>query len=69
MSQAIKKLSNGGGVSQTEQKPKEETPQVRTFKLGEREIETGSLLRNADSNLESYLESTGWSSKKKNAFR
>ena len=50
MSQAIKKLSNGGGVSQTEQKPKEETPQVRTFKLGEREIETGSLLRNADSN-------------------
>ena len=44
MSQAIKKLSNGGGVSQTEQKPKEETPQVRTFKLGEREIETGSLL-------------------------
>lgn len=69
MSQAIKKLSNGGGVSQTEQKPKEETPQVRTFKLGEREIEAGSLLRNADSNLESYLESTGWSSKKKNAFR
>lgn len=69
MSQAIKKLSNGGGVSQTEQKPKEETSQVRTFKLGEREIETGSLLRNADSNLESYLESTGWSSKKKNAFR
>lgn len=69
MSQAIKKLSNGVGVSQTEQKPKEETPQVRTFKLGEREIETGSLLRNADSNLESYLESTGWSSKKENAFR
>ena len=68
MSQAIKKLEGGGSVSQTEQKPKEETPQVRTFKLGEREIETGSLLRNADSNLESYLESTGWSSKKKNAF-
>lgn len=69
MSQAIKKLQSGGSVSQTEQKPKEETPQVRTFKLGEREIEAGSLLRNADSNLESYLESTGWSSKKKNAFR
>lgn len=69
MSQAIKKLEGGGSVSQTEQKPKEETPQVRTFRLGEREIETGSLLRNADSNLESYLESTGWSSKKKNAFR
>lgn len=69
MSQAVKKLEGGGSVSQTEQKPKEETPQVRTFKLGEREIETGSLLRNADSNLESYLESTGWSSKKKNAFR
>lgn len=69
MSQAIKKLQSGGSVSQTEQKPKEETSQVRTFKLGEREIEAGSLLRNADSNLESYLESTGWSSKKKNAFR
>ena len=69
MSQAIKKLQSGGSVSQTEQKPKEETPQVRTFRLGEREIEAGSLLRNADSNLESYLERTGWSSKKKNAFR
>lgn len=69
MSQAIKKLEGDGSVSQTEQKPKEETPQVRTFRLGEREIETNSLLRNADSNVESYLESTGWSSKKKNAFR
>lgn len=69
MSQAIKKLEGGGSVSQTEQKPKEETPQVRTFRLGEREIEANSLLRNADSNVESYLESTGWSSKKKNAFR
>lgn len=69
MSQAIKKLEGGGSVSQTEQKPKEETPQVRTFRLGEREIEVNSLLRNADSNVESYLESTGWSSKKKNAFR
>lgn len=69
MSQAIKKLEGDGSVSQTEQKPKEETPQVRTFRLGEREIEANSLLRNADSNVESYLESTGWSSKKKNAFR
>lgn len=69
MSQAIKKLEGGGSVSQTEQKSKEETPQVRTFRLGEREIEANSLLRNADSNVESYLESTGWSSKKKNAFR
>lgn len=69
MSQAIKKLEGDGSVSQTEQKPKEETPQVRTFRLGEREIEVNSLLRNADSNVESYLESTGWSSKKKNAFR
>lgn len=69
MSQAIKKLEGGGSVSQTEQKPKEETPQVRTFRLGEREIEANSLLRNADSNVESYLENTGWSSKKKNAFR
>lgn len=69
MSQAIKKLEGSGSVSQTEQKPKEETPQVRTFRLGEREIEANSLLRNADSNVESYLESTGWSSKKKNAFR
>lgn len=69
MSQAIKKLEGGGSVSQTEQKPKEETPQVRTFRLGEKEIEANSLLRNADSNVESYLESTGWSSKKKNAFR
>lgn len=69
MSQAIRKLQSGGGVSQVEQKPVEETPKTRTFRLGEREIETGSLLRNAGSNLEAYLESTGWSSKKKNAFR
>lgn len=69
MSQAIRKLQSGGGVSQIEQKPTEETPKTRTFRLGEREIEASSLLRNADSNLESYLESTGWSSKKKNAFR
>nr|DAW84457.1 MAG TPA: hypothetical protein [Caudoviricetes sp.] len=69
MAQAIRKFDKGGGVSKDENKKEETTPKTRLFKLGPREIETDNLLRSADSNFESYLESTGWSRKKKEAFR
>ena len=69
MAQAIRKFQGGGGVNQGNNIVEKETPEVRLFKVDNRDIATDDLIRNASSNLESYLESTGWSRKKKDAFR
>lgn len=69
MAQAIRKFESGGGVNQENKDSKKETPTVRLFKVDNRNIATDDLIRDASSNLESYLESTGWSRKKKDAFR
>lgn len=69
MAQAIRKFQGGGGVNQGNNIVEKETPEVRLFKVDNRDIVTDDLIRNASSNLESYLESTGWSRKKKDAFR
>ena len=69
MAQAIRKFESGGGVNQENKDSKKENPTVRLFKVDNRNIATDDLIRDASSNLESYLESTGWSRKKKDAFR
>ena len=43
--------------------------QVDLFDVGTKKIERGRFVNNLDSNIESYLEQTGWGNKKKKAFR
>ena len=43
--------------------------QVDLFDAGTKKIERGRFVNNLDSNLESYLEQTGWGNKKKKSFR
>lgn len=69
MAQAVRKFENGGGVNQGTNNTTKEAPETRLFKVDNRNIATDDLIRNASSNLESYLESTGWSRRKKDAFR
>lgn len=69
MAQAVRKFENGGGVNQGTNNTTNETPETRLFKVDNRNIATDDLICNASSNLESYLESTGWSRRKKDAFR
>ena len=42
--------------------------QVDLFDVGTKKIERGRFVNNLDSNIESYLEQTGWGNKKKKAF-
>mgnify|MGYP007107362587 CR=1 FL=1 len=43
--------------------------QVDLFDVGTKKIERGRFVNNLDSNIESYLEQTGWGNKKKKALK
>lgn len=61
MSQVIKKLQDGGTTPQTE-------PEVKLFQAGRKKVDLNKLLKEADSNVESYADSQNWSPSKKQAF-